>query len=179
MALYNSSGTPYKASGTMQQFDPNNPDLCLFNQWDEEIIKQGGSPIYYYEVIISSSNIDPTWLEARNKLYSPNPVQLWCFYEPIPSAMEQGLYGLDSPDEMLFEFNYQAFLNAVGHPPKIGSRLFTPHKRENWIIINRKDGEYKMWGQLRLQLLCQRFQESVTSGEGKVTQKSPDFKLNS
>ena len=176
--LRNFDGTPYKAAGSMQQFDPENPDLCLFNQWDQEVIQQGGSPIFYYEVIISSGNIDITWMEARNKLYSPNPIQLWCFYEPIQSSMEQGLYGLDSQDEMLFEFNYQAFLDAVGHPPKIGSRLFTPHKRENWIVIGRKDNEYKMWGQLRLQLLCQRFQESVTSGEGKVTQRSPDFKIN-
>ena len=47
MTLYNSDGTPYKAAGTIQQFDPNNPDLCLFNQWDQESIMQGGSPIYY------------------------------------------------------------------------------------------------------------------------------------
>ena len=52
-------------------------------------------------------------------------------------------------------------------------------KRENWKIVQRNVEEFKLWGELRLQLLSQRFQESRTTGEGKVTQKEPDFKINS
>ena len=37
---------------------------------------------------------------------------------------------------------------------------------------------YKLWGELRLQLMCQRFQESTTTGEGKVTQPTTGFKVN-
>ena len=87
-------------------------------------------------------------------------------------------FGFDSPDEMMFEFNYKSVLRQIGHPPKIGSRLHTPHLREDWVIVQRMTGEYKLWGSLRLQILCQRFQESTTTGEGKVTQKKPDFKIN-
>jgi hypothetical protein len=178
MTLYNKDGTPYKAAGNIQQFDPNSPDLCLLNFWDQEAIKQGGSPIFYYEIVISHATVDRTWMESREKLYAPNPIQLYCFYEPSPVQADQGLYGIDATEEAVFEFNYRAFLDAVGHPPKIGSRIFSPHKRENWVIVGRKDSEFKLWGQFRLQITCQKFQESVTSGEGKVTQKMPDFKLN-
>jgi len=38
---------------------------------------------------------------------------------------------------------------------------------------------FKLWGELRLQVMCIRYQESLTTGEGKVTQRQPDFKVNS
>lgn len=85
MPLLNSDGTPYKLNGSVQMFDPLNPQFELFNLWDQEAILRGGSPIYYYEVIITPNMIDPIYLEARNKLFNPNPVELWCNYEPIPS----------------------------------------------------------------------------------------------
>ena len=78
---------------------------------------------------------------------------------------------------VIFELNYKAVLRDLGHPPKIGSRIYTPHLREDWVIIQRNLGEFKMWGAMRLQLLCQRFQETVTTGEGQVTQKKPDFQI--
>ena len=34
-----------------------------------------------------------------------------------------------------------------------------------------------MWGALRIELICQRFQEDVVTGDGKVTQKEPDIKI--
>ena len=177
MGLLNSDGTPYILSGSATQFDPQNPMFDLFNQWDQEAIQRGGSPLYYYEVIIQPDMIDPIYLEARNKLFSNNPVQLWCNYEPIPSQNLLNQFGIDSPDEIKFEVNYRAVLQAVGHPPKIGSRLFTPHLSENWVIVQRNLGEFKMWGAIRLELICQKFQEDVVTGDGKVTQPHVKIKI--
>lgn len=177
MGLLNKDGTPYQLQGSTQQFDPLNPMFDLFNAWDQEALKRGGSPLFYYEVIIQPDMIDPIYLEVRNKLFSNNPVQLWCNYEPIPSQNELTRFGIDAPDEMKFEVNYRATLQSVGHAPKIGSRLFTPHLSENWVVIQRNLSEFKMWGALRLELLCQRFQEDVVTGDGKVTQKQPNLKI--
>ena len=177
MPILNKDGTPYQLTGSVQQFDPQNPNFDLFNLWDQEAILRGGSPIYYYEVVITDSMIDPIYLEARGKIISNNPVQLWCTYDPIPSQNLLNQFGIDAPDEMKFELNYRAVLQNVGHPPKIGSRLFTPHLRENWVIVQRNLGEFKLWGALRLELICQRFQEDVVTGEGKVSQKQPDLKI--
>ena len=177
MAIRGLDGQPYQTNGSFQQYDATNPEHCLFNLWDQEIIKQGGSPIYYYEVFIQTGTLDPLYREDRGKIFSNIPVQLYGFYEPVPSQNYQNAFGIDAPDEMVFEFNYSQVLEAIGHPPKVGSRLHTPHLRENWIIIQRNSGEYKMWSQLRLQLLCQKFQESSTTGEGNVTQAVPDYTL--
>ena len=176
--LRDSCGRPYKASGAYQHFDPERSEHDLFNAWDEQAIKIGGSPIFYYEVFIQNSTVDPLYLEDRGKIYSNHPIQLYCYYEPIPSTNTMGIFGIDAPDEMVFEFNYRSVLRTIGRPPKIGSRLHTPHKREDWRVIQRNVGEFKLWGELRLQLICQRFQESVTTGEGRVTQQKPDFKIN-
>ena len=104
-------------------------------------------------------------------------MQLWCNYEPIPSQNLLNQFGIDSPDEIKFEVNYRAVLQAVGHPPKIGSRIFTPHLSENWVIVQRNLGEFKMWGAIRLELICQKFQEDVVTGDGKVTQNQPQTKI--
>lgn len=177
MGLKNLDGTPYALRGSVQMFDPNDRTHDLFNLWDQESIMRGGSPLYYYEVIITPNMIDPVYLEARGKLFSNNPVQLWCNYEPIPSQNLINQFGIDAPDEMKFELNYRSVLKSVGHPPKIGSRLFTPHLKENWVIVQRNLGEFKLWGALRIELICQRFQEDVVTGEGKVSQKQPDLKI--
>lgn len=178
MAIYRDDGTPYVPTGSIQQFDPEQPEHELFNQWDEEAIKRGGSPIFYYEVLIQPQTVDPIYLEDRGKLFSPIPVQLWCSYDPMPSENLMGPFGIDAiAAETIFELNYRSVLKAIGHPPKLGSRLYTPHLRENWVIAQRNLNEYKMWGALRLELLCQKFQETSTTGEGKVTTRTPDFKI--
>lgn len=180
MVIYKPDGAPYKSSGSLQQFDPENPEHDLFNLWDQEVIEIGGSPLYYYEVFINFNNIDELYLEARDKVWSQFPICLYGWYDPKVTENYQNMFGLDSPmKEMLFEFNYKNVLKTLGHPPKIGSRIYSPHKRENWVIIQSTTEVYKLWGELRLHIICERFQESLTTGEGRVTQKEPDFKLNS
>jgi hypothetical protein len=177
MAILNPDGTPYQAAGSIQQFDPENPEHDLFNYWDEEQMKMGGSPIFYYEVFIQKASIDPIYHEDRAKIFSNHPIQLFGSYEPMQSQNLMNAFGIDSPDEMIFSFNYRAVLRSLGHPPKIGSRLRTPHLDENWVIIQRNVGEFGLWNVLRLEIIAQRFQESTTTGEGRVTQAKTDIRI--
>lgn len=173
MTIKNPDGSVYESSGSIQQFDPNSPQHDLFNLWDQEAIRQGGTPILYYEVIITPQMIDKQYMEARRKIFNQFPVSLYCTYDPKNSQNLLNAFGIDAPDELEIEFNYRDVLQKIGHPPKIGSRLFTPHLRENWEIVQRNLGEFKMWGALRLTIFAKRFQESTTTGEGKVTQNNP------
>lgn len=177
MAIRNDDGSTYVPTGSLQQFDPNNPEFGLFNIWDQEAIAIGGTPVYYYEVKIQMNTVDPLYLEDRGKLWSPKPICLQGYYEPTSSKNDMTVFGVDSPDELMIEFNYQDVLAKIGHPPRIGSRFFTPHRRENWVLRQNNVEEFKLWGELRLQCMCGRFQESLTTGEGKVTQSSPNTPL--
>lgn len=172
MTIRNCDGTPYKLSGSLDMFDPNNPEHFLLNSFDSELIDIAGTPILYFEVFIQRQTIDPLYREDRGKLFSNNPITLNGYYDPIPSQNYMNMFGIDAPDEVQFQFNYRAVLKAIGHPPKIGSRLYTPHKGENWVVIQRNVGDFFLWGELRLTIIAQRFQESVTTGEGRVTQNT-------
>ncbi len=179
MAICNPDGTPYQVSGSLQQFDPDSPEHDLFNLIDQEAIEIGGSPIFYYEVFIDSNSIDHLFREARSKLWTTTPIKLYAYYDPITSQNFHMFAGVDAPDEIVFNLNYRDVLNRIGHPPKVGSRIYTPHKRENWVIKQRNVDEFKLWGEIRLKLACDRFQESLTTGEGKMlNQQEPDFKVN-
>lgn len=175
--IYGQDGKPYKLAASRQQFDDNAPEHDLFNIWDQEAIMVGGSPIFYYELFIDTNNIDPIYLENRSKIFAPTPVELWGYYEPITSQNNQTPFGIDSPDDMLFEFNYRAVLNTLGHVPKIGSRLFTPLFKENWVVIERKTAEFKLYGVVRLQLVCQRFQEDAVSGTSVNESPTVSYKI--
>ncbi len=176
--LKNPDGSAFNVVGSLQQFDPENPEHCLFREWDQEAIRIGGTPIFYYEMFIQTQTLDPIHREDRGKIFSSHPVQLYGYYEPVDAQYYQNMFGVEGLEEMVFDLNYQEVLNALGHPPKIGSRLYTPHLRENWRIIQPTLQEYAMWGGLRLRLFCIKFQESISTGEGKVTQAVPDFRID-
>lgn len=176
--ILNNDGTPYQTKSSFALFDPNSRDHDLYNIWDQEAIQIGGSPIYYYEVFIQTHTVDPIYLEDRGKLFSPTPIQLYAFYEPAQQSSPSTLFGIDAPnEEVIFELNYRASLASVGHPLKRGSRIYTPHRGENWIIVDTRLNQFQLWGTLRLQLICAKYQESVTTGEGEITQAKPDFNI--
>lgn len=179
MTIKNCDGTPYQLSGSLDLFDPTSPDHALVSSFDSQLIEIAGSPIFYYEVFIQTHNtLDRLYREDRGKIFSNNPIQLKGYYEPIPSQNFLNQFGVDAPDELKIQFNYNDVLKAIGHPPKVGSRIFTPLKSENWVVIQRNAGDFFLYDQLRLTLIVQRFQESVSTGEGRVTQKRPDINLN-
>lgn len=173
--MLDNNGKPYTTTGALQIFDPTGPQLKLFNLWDQTAIRAGGSPIYYYETFIPTGEIDTDYWEARGKLFSNNPVELWASYEPAAYQNYMNQFGTDSLNEMTFECNADAVIKAIGHPPKIGSRIHTPHMGGDWELIQTNAGEFRGWGVLRLLLICNQWQETVTTAAGKVTEKSPNI----
>lgn len=181
MTLLNPDGTPYQL-GALRAYNPSSPEYELFNEWDAESIRQGGSPIYYHELTFASSQVDPVYQEVRSKLWNPHPVELWCYYEPIPSQNALGVAGIDSMDEMVFECNWKDVLDRLGRYgmglPKPGSRIRSPHLNEDWELVQAALGEFRGWQAIRVQLICKRFQESLTTGEGRVTQGATPYRID-
>lgn len=177
--IKNQDGTPYKLSD-LRAFDPQNPEKDLFNSVDAETIEINGTPVFYYEVFIDFNSIDQLYHEARSKVWAPTPVCLHAAYDPMTSQMYMTAWGADSPDEIMFEFNYRAVLDKLGHPPKIGSMLFTPHRNEYWVVKDRKLADWRNWHQIRLQLECGRFQDNLTTEEGQSTKmrRPTDLDIN-
>jgi hypothetical protein len=128
--------------------------------------------------LIQFSNLDQLYLEDRGQLFALQPIQLYAFYEPVNQAVSSGLFGGDAlPDEVVFEGNYDDIYGRIGHLPKVGSRIYTPHLGENWKVVDRASSEYRGWGRLRMQIRCQKFQETRTVSNGQVTKQPPDFPI--
>lgn len=168
--LRRNDGTPYTVGGSLSAYNPQSAERALFDRWDAEAIRINGTPLHYYELFLDANNIDPDYLESRNKIWCQTYICLYGMYDPITSQNYQNMFGIDSPDEeMVFELNFSETLKILGHKPKVGSRIFTPHRGEHWVIKQIESGEWKMWKELRLRLLCDRYQESLSTGEGRVT----------
>ena len=56
-------------------FDPQNPDLGLFNILDEEQIRLSGSKLLYYKYYIDR-DYDEVYLEDRSKRIATDPIQV-------------------------------------------------------------------------------------------------------
>jgi hypothetical protein len=178
MAIFNPDGSVYQPIGSLRQWDPDSPDHDLFNIWDQELILISGTPLFYYECFIQEQTLDPIYWEDRGKLWSPNPINLYAYYEPIPSKNDMTTFGIDGMDEITFELNYKAVLDSIGHPPKLRSRLHSPHLGEDWQIIQRNLSEFKKWGVLRLELICNRFQEDLVTRPGEANPQATDFHID-
>lgn len=177
MPILNDDGTPFHLS-PLRQFNPNRPDYDLFDSWDAEAIRLGGSPLAYYEVFISAADIDTTYNESRRKVWSMHPIEIWGTYDPPPSEQALGPFGLDSMTEVVFDCNYKDVLRRVGHLPLPGSRIRTPHLREDWEVVQCQLGEFRGWRAIRLQIICKRFQPSSTDNSEFVPDDVPSFKID-
>ena len=177
MAIFNTNGTPFQPYGSLVQFDPLNPDHSLLDSYDQEIILIGGSPLEYYEVFIQFQTMDKLYLEDRGKLWSPVPIQLYGYYEPIEPQNPSTAFGIDGVGDVMFECNRAAVIQAIGHPPKRGSRIQTPHLNEFWVIVDVRLTQFQLWGAFRMQLICERFQENITTGEGNIPVPKPQFTI--
>src|SRR5689334_7619863 len=123
MCIKNCDGTLYQLSGDFTFFDPLTRENELFNQYYAESIRIGGSPLYYSELLVQKQTTDKLYLEDRGKIFLDPPILLYCTYQPIPSSFNQGVFGIDSPDDIVFELSLTDTLNRIGHMPLIGSRL--------------------------------------------------------
>jgi hypothetical protein len=176
MAIKNPDGSDYKLSGGVQQYKPNSSEMDLFNTWDQEMIRMTGMPVEYYEYMPQANTIDPVFLEDRGALWNQTPMCLMALYDRGPQMNHRDMFGYGGPDEVMFNMNLKYVMDTLGHLPRLGSRLFTPHLRENWKIDQLNVAEFQLWGRIRLQVMCKKWQENNVNPSG--VKDTPHFKLD-
>lgn len=172
-------GRPYRASGKLQMYNPTDPKHDLFNKWDRDAIMAGGTPVYYHEVIIQTNTVDPIYFEDRGKIYNPNPVEIWASYEPQPDMPYVTEFGFNGMADIILDCNYKDVLERIGHPPKPGSWIRTPHLDRDWILVNSTLGEFGHWGALRIKMVLKRFQDDIHTKRDTSVYKKADVTMQS
>lgn len=98
-------------------FDPQNPDLGLFNLIDEEQIRLSGSKILYYKYSQSEGTVDPIYMEERLKTIHSQPITVFGHYNPTPIEENLSQFGIELNSEQLFVFNKSSIETLLGRTP--------------------------------------------------------------
>jgi hypothetical protein len=163
--LRNKDGSPYKLNGSVNNYDPSNPDHDLMDSVDKEQIESSGAPIEYYRVIVDS-NVDQLYHEQRQKVYLQEPILMKAVWEPVSPIWNDISVGFSSEESMVFSFNRKEFIEKVGEMPRIGSIIKTCDEGMFWEIVNRnvnvENEDRKMWGKHRINAVCVKYQATVT-----------------
>jgi len=147
-------------------YDPDNPDIGLFNMVDDEIIRLSGSKMYIY-MYFQSEDYDPVYMESRNKPIAKDPVIVYGFYEP--RAMEESLtqFGLELQNDQLFTFNKKYIEQAIGRiliPGDVIQPAFQNQKYEVFQVVEdsfESYGVYHLAANARLLRDTEEIQDTV------------------
>jgi hypothetical protein len=143
-------------------------------------IENAGHPIVIYgaiEIDKAGEGAEKIYIEDKYKfknIYS-QPILIYGIYE-YPSTPAMRAFGIDEPDELNIEVNCETLLEKLKMLPKIGTLLKV--EEADWIVIGRNWVYNKFIGKKRLNLTCQRYQESTTSGIHMKTVSGHTIEMN-
>ncbi len=162
MPVYKSDGTQYELGGkeSLKSYRPGAQDQTLFDSWDKEQIELGGSPVVYHPVKVDT-DYDDVYMESRDQTIVQEGYKIYASFEPIRPIQEMSAFGIDSPDEMLFNFNLTEWRDVIGSMPALKSLFFCEWDNTWWEVIQNNQGEiYKLWTKFRLQVVARKYQRS-------------------
>lgn len=132
-------------------------------------IESAGHPIVVKGVFKRDEAVEKLYREDRGTVFDTLPhVTFHGFYD-YPTLPSLTCFGIDAPDEMEVQVNYDIVTSRLGKVPEIGTLLTI--EQSDWMVINRSYIYNRFIGKYRLALLCARYQESVTTGNGTCKHK--------
>ena len=124
-------------------------------------IENAGHPIIVKGVLKPISTKDPLYHDGRGEFVQIYPqVLIYGFYD-YPKMRSIQMFGIDAPDELDVQFNAEILCAKLGKMPEIGTLLSL--EQSDWIVINRTWVYNRFIGKYRIELECQRYQESITT----------------
>jgi len=126
-------------------FDPNNPDIGLFNMVDEEQIRLSGSKLFYYKFIVSKE-YDNVYMEQRNKPISEQPILVYGHYDPKPVEEGLGPFGIEVTSDQIFTFNKSYIDGKLGRSPQAGDVLKPQFQDIRYEIIEVQEDSFEAYG---------------------------------
>jgi hypothetical protein len=126
-------------------YDPTNPDVELFDLFDDELIKLSGSKLLYYKYNISKAE-DTVYEEEQTKHYSRQPVVVFGHYDP--KAVDENLtgFGLTQESEQVFTFNKQYITRKLGRLPLEGDILEAVFQKLKFKIFQVQEDAFESYG---------------------------------
>lgn len=153
-------------------FDKDNPDKNLFNLVDDEIIKLSGSELLLFKYL-PSDDIDPVYMESRQKTFHPTPIKLFGNYDPRP--LEEGLsqFGVEVQNDQVFVFNKSYVERKVGRPIIIGDIIQTIFQNMKFEVFQVQEDAFEAYGIYHLMVHAKLLRDTESTHEENLDLSEP------
>lgn len=127
-------------------FDPDSPDINLFNLVDEEIIRLSGSKLLVYKYFQSDKAFDPVYMEERNKTIAKEPVILYGHYDPRVLDENLGEFGIELTNDQIFIFNKSYAERNLGRRLIPGDVIKPEFQDQKYEIFEVQEDSFEVYG---------------------------------
>ena len=126
-------------------FDPDNPDLNLFNLVDDEQIRLSGSKMFFYKYY-QSEEYDDVYMESRNKPIATDPIVVHGHYEP--TVLEENLtqFGIELTNDQLFTFNKSYIERILARTVIPGDIIKPQFQNQKYEVFQVQEDSFESYG---------------------------------
>jgi hypothetical protein len=127
-------------------FDPQNPDINLFNIVDDELIRLSGSKLEFYKLYVNKLDFDEVYQEVREKVVSRQPLTVFGHYEPTVLQENLTEFGIEITNDQVFIFN-KSYINQRIHRDPIPGDVIKPHfQDQRYEIYQVQEDSFESYG---------------------------------
>jgi len=127
-------------------FDPENPDITMFNLIDDELIRLSGSKLLYFKYNQVDQDFDEVYMEARNKPVSREPLIVYGHYEPTVLEENLNQFGIELTNDQLFIFNKSYIERMLHRRPIPGDVIEPKFQKQKYELFEIQEDSFEAYG---------------------------------
>ena len=155
-------------------FDQTNNDINLFNLVDDEIIRLGGSELYYYKFRLNE-DFDDTYMETRSKTIDSQPLLIYGHYNP--TVLEESLteFGIELQNDQIFIFNKSYIEGKLRESPKAGDIIEPRFQNQKYEIFEVQEDSFELYGVYHMACSAKLLRDSESIHNEDLPDRSNDL----
>ena len=166
---------PELLGGTqLSLFDPTNNDINLFNLVDDEIIRLGGSEMYYYK-FRRSEDYDEVYLESRSKVIDSEPIRVHGHYNP--TILEESLseFGIQLTNDQIFIFNKSYIEQSIRRTPIAGDIIEPQFQNQKYEVFEVQEDSFEIYGVYHIACSAKLLRDTESMHNENLPERSNDL----
>ncbi len=165
---------PVEEEGSiLNLYDPNNPDIHLFNLIDDEHIKLSGARLQYFKVIMQDGGYDEVYMEYDNKINELEPIIVYGTYNPNVIEVELSNFGLRPTNDQIFTFNKSYIKRRLGREPLAGDIILSDFQNIKYRIHQVQEEAFNLYGVYHYILTASVLRDSADVRDDTIVKTSP------
>lgn len=157
----------------LDMFDQGNADINLLNLVDEELIRLGGSKMYFYKYY-QTQDYDPVYMESRSKPISKDPIVVHGHYNPVSMSEELTQFGIELKNDQLFTFNKSYIERKLGRMAIPGDVVKPAFQNQRYEIFEVVEDSFEAYGVYHIVCSAKLLRDAPDVQDQPLTNTSED-----